>query len=195
VVGVLIAKNAGKKPVDAAPTVGDTPAAVEASAVPTTASEPAAQGKALPRLVDLGAHSCIPCKMMAPILEDLKKTYAGRMDVVFIAVWQNPDAGKKYGIDPKSGRPTIKAFADQATAEKERQASGGTVLALPMLQGKELANTCGFCDRAVYPEDAAEVIVGDVKTWGCCSHCALGVAARTGKDIEVSEEVGGGKPA
>jgi len=99
VVGVLIAKNAGRKPVGASPMVGDTPAAVEASAVPTTASEPAAQGKALPRLVDLGAHSCIPCKMMAPILDDLRKTYAGRMDVVFIDVWQNPDAGKKYGIN------------------------------------------------------------------------------------------------
>jgi hypothetical protein len=72
-------------------------------------------------------------------------------------------------------------------AEKERQESGGTVLALTVLQGKELANTCGFCDRALYPEDAAEVMVGDVKTWGCCSHCALGVAARTGKDIEVRE--------
>jgi thioredoxin 1 len=53
----------------------------------------------LPRLVDLGADKCIPCKMMAPILDDLRKTYAGRMDVVFIDVWQNPDAGKKYGIN------------------------------------------------------------------------------------------------
>ena len=99
VVGVLIAKNAGKKPVGASPMVGDTPAAVEASGVPTTTSEPAAQGKAVPRLVDLGATKCIPCKMMAPILEELKKTYAGRMDVQFIDVWENPDAGKKYGIN------------------------------------------------------------------------------------------------
>ena len=42
---------------------------------------------------------------------------------------------------------------------------------------------------ACYPQDAAEVIVeSGVRTWGCCSHCALGVAARTGKDIEVSEK-------
>lgn len=52
----------------------------------------------LPRLVDLGAGRCIPCKMMAPILDDLKKEYEGRMQVDFIDVWQNPDAGKKYGI-------------------------------------------------------------------------------------------------
>lgn len=52
----------------------------------------------LPKLVDLGSGRCIPCKMMAPVLEDLKKEYAGRMQVDFIDVWQNPDAGKKYGI-------------------------------------------------------------------------------------------------
>jgi thioredoxin 1 len=54
---------------------------------------------ALPRLVDLGAGKCIPCKMMAPILEELKKEYAGRMAVEFIDVWQNPGAGKQYGVE------------------------------------------------------------------------------------------------
>lgn len=53
----------------------------------------------LPKLVDLGANKCVPCKMMAPILEELKKEYSGRMNVEFIDVWQNPDAGKKYGIE------------------------------------------------------------------------------------------------
>jgi thioredoxin 1 len=53
----------------------------------------------VPRLVDLGAHKCIPCKMMAPILEELKKEYAGRLQVDFIDVWQSPDAGKKYKIN------------------------------------------------------------------------------------------------
>ena len=53
----------------------------------------------LPKLLDLGAGKCIPCKMMAPILEELKKEYAGRMSVEFIDVWQNPDAGKPYGIE------------------------------------------------------------------------------------------------
>ena len=54
--------------------------------------------KALPRLVDLGAGKCIPCKMMAPILEELKKEYAGIFNVEFIDVWKNPDEAKKYGI-------------------------------------------------------------------------------------------------
>jgi thioredoxin 1 len=52
----------------------------------------------LPRLVDLGADKCIPCKMMAPILEDLKTTQAGKLDVEFIDVWKNSGAGEKYGI-------------------------------------------------------------------------------------------------
>jgi thioredoxin 1 len=52
----------------------------------------------IPRLVDLGAGKCIPCKAMAPILEELKAEYAGRMDVQFIDVWKDPDAGKAYGI-------------------------------------------------------------------------------------------------
>ena len=52
----------------------------------------------LPRLVDLGADKCIPCKMMAPILEELKTEYAAILNVEFIDVWKNPDAGQKYGI-------------------------------------------------------------------------------------------------
>jgi thioredoxin 1 len=52
----------------------------------------------LPRLVDLGADKCIPCKMMAPILEELKATYNGKLQVDFIDVWKNPDEAPKYKI-------------------------------------------------------------------------------------------------
>ena len=52
----------------------------------------------LPRLVDLGADKCIPCKMMAPILEELRTEYAGVFEVTFIDVWKNPAAGKKFSI-------------------------------------------------------------------------------------------------
>jgi thioredoxin 1 len=52
----------------------------------------------LPRLVDLGADKCLPCKKMAPILAKMKKAYAGRLEVEFIDVWKQPDAGKAYGI-------------------------------------------------------------------------------------------------
>jgi len=45
-------------------------------------------------IVDLGAKTCIPCKLMAPILEELKKEYAGRAEVIFIDVWDQANAGK-----------------------------------------------------------------------------------------------------
>ena len=49
-------------------------------------------------MVDLGAKSCIPCKMMAPIIEELEKEYKDKAAIVFIDVWKNPEAGQKYGI-------------------------------------------------------------------------------------------------
>lgn len=61
-------------------------------------SSPAEGKPALPRLVDLGADKCIPCKMMAPILDGLAKEYAGQLDVVFIDVWKNAKQGEPYGI-------------------------------------------------------------------------------------------------
>jgi len=62
---------------------------------------PAAEAKvALPKLVDLGAKACIPCKKMAPILEELTTEYKGVFDVEFIDVWQpeNQEKAKTYGI-------------------------------------------------------------------------------------------------
>ncbi len=81
---------------------GRAPAESKNAAVaPTTGGTLSESGSRtpLPRLVDLGAGKCIPCRKMAPILEELKKEYAGRMEVQFIDVWQNPDAGKAYGIE------------------------------------------------------------------------------------------------
>ena len=296
----------------------------------STSSQPTTQAAvALPRLVDLGSTICIPCKMMAPVLDELGKEYAGRMRVEFINVTENPDLAKPFGIkliptqvfidangmelwrhegfiskqdilakwqelgvifatasvagsqpasapaferleaakadtrakdaicymcdkdidaktlvtvksnkgdvrlcgphcyfimyscltEDKTGfekklsvtdwttgkpvaatdavylyglhadtrRPTVKAFADKDAADKELKTSGGSVVAWTALQEKELTHRCGFCDRACYPEDSAKVICGGLHTFGCCSHCALGVAARTGKDIELHE--------
>ena len=52
-----------------------------------------------PKLLDLGAGKCIPCKMMAPILEEMKKEYAGQLEVEFIDVWKDKDAGKPYNVE------------------------------------------------------------------------------------------------
>lgn len=62
-------------------------------------SAPAAIPTPRPRLVDLGAGKCVPCKAMAPILEELRHTHAEQFEVVFIDVWENPEAAKPYDIN------------------------------------------------------------------------------------------------
>lgn len=52
----------------------------------------------LPRLLDLGADKCVPCKAMAPILEEMKAEYAGLLVVDFIDVWKDPTAAQPYGL-------------------------------------------------------------------------------------------------
>ena len=54
--------------------------------------------KNLVTMVDLGAKKCIPCKMMAPILVELKKEYAGRAAVIFIDVWEYPDKAQEFKV-------------------------------------------------------------------------------------------------
>lgn len=45
-------------------------------------------------LVDLGASACIPCKLMAPILDELKEEYKGRAAVIFIDVREKANKEK-----------------------------------------------------------------------------------------------------
>jgi len=52
--------------------------------------------KALPKLVDLGANTCIPCKEMAPILEELKKEYSGIVDVEVVDVYKDQKIAMEY---------------------------------------------------------------------------------------------------
>ena len=64
----------------------------------TLAALPEVPVKGMVTLVDLGAKKCIPCKMMAPILEELKKEYDGKAAIVFVDVWQDMDQAEKYRI-------------------------------------------------------------------------------------------------
>ncbi len=318
---VIVAKQKASGPDD---TPQLTTSNASGESVPAYSPQ-ALTGQGRPTLIDLGSDTCIPCKLMAPILADLKAEYAGTMDVHFLDIHQNQDLVPLYkinviptqifydatgqelfrhegffskedilatwkelgvnlsegaaqapvferftparvddrpkekvcylcdrdiapktlvtvetdkgpvrlcsphcyfimyscltedktgfetrvtvtdwttgesiraveatflsGEDETTGRPWIKAFANREAALAERTAAGGSILALTALQQREMSHRCGFCERACYPQDAAEVIVeGGVHTWGCCSHCALGVAARTGKNIEVREK-------
>lgn len=49
-------------------------------------------------MVDLGAHACVPCKMMIPIIQELSREYEGRAAIIFIDVWKHPDETPKYGL-------------------------------------------------------------------------------------------------
>ena len=62
------------------------------------AGPPEVPVKGMVTLVDLGANSCIPCKMMAPILEKLEKVYRGKAAIVVIDVWKTPDEGKRFNL-------------------------------------------------------------------------------------------------
>ena len=54
--------------------------------------------KGLVTMVDLGAKSCIPCKMMAPILEKLERVYDGKAAIIFIDVWKHRGQAKRFRI-------------------------------------------------------------------------------------------------
>jgi thioredoxin 1 len=54
--------------------------------------------KGMVTMVDLGAKSCIPCKMMVPILEKLEKDYKGKAAIVFIDLLKDPSQAERFGI-------------------------------------------------------------------------------------------------
>ena len=54
--------------------------------------------KGMITMVDLGAASCIPCKMMAPILDKLEKRYKGKAAVVFIDLRYDREAAQRFGV-------------------------------------------------------------------------------------------------
>jgi thioredoxin 1 len=60
-----------------------------------------------PVLVDYWAEWCGPCKMIAPVLEDLAKVYAGKLTIAKLDIDANPSITSKFGI---RGIPTLILF-------------------------------------------------------------------------------------
>ena len=64
---------------------------------------------ATPVLVDYWAEWCGPCKMIAPLLDEVSKTYDGKLRVAKMNVDENRDIPAKFGI---RGIPTLMLFKD-----------------------------------------------------------------------------------
>ena len=67
-----------------------------------------------PVLVDFWAEWCGPCRMIAPILDDLSQEYAGRLKIVKVNVDENSVSAATYGV---RGIPTLLLFKNGELAE------------------------------------------------------------------------------
>lgn len=89
-----------------------------------------------PTLVDFGSNSCIPCRQLRPILQEIKKEQAGKLEVLVIDIYKHRDLAGRYGIQVM---PTL-VFFDST--------------------GKEVVRRQGFMPKAALMEELKKVGIG-----------------------------------
>ena len=94
----------------------------------------AALSSGKPTVADFGARTCIPCKKMAPVLEELNRELKGKANVLFTDVWASPVLAKEYRVQmiptqiffDAKGKEIKRhmGFLDKQDILKELQAAG-----------------------------------------------------------------------
>ena len=69
----------------------------------------------LPTIVDFWAVWCVPCKMIAPILEEIAEEHDGKLQVFKLDVDENPETAMRYGV---MGIPTLILFKNGQAVEQ-----------------------------------------------------------------------------
>ena len=92
--------------------------------------------KGMVTMLDLGADSCIPCKMMSPILTKMEKRYDGKAAIIFIDVWKHRDQAKRFGV---------RAIPTQIFFDKE---------------GKEIYRHVGFMSESAIVDQLKKMGIG-----------------------------------
>lgn len=70
----------------------------------------------LPAMVDFFADWCMPCKMAAPVLEELAEEYEGKVKIAKVDVDRSQALAQKYGV---MSIPTVIVFKDGQEAERQ----------------------------------------------------------------------------
>jgi thioredoxin 1 len=86
----------------------------EAASLDDALAQAKKEGKIV--MLELGSVGCIPCEQMRPVMQRLSRDYPGRLEVIFVDIKVDREAGRKFGV---FGIPT-QVFLDRNGKEFSR---------------------------------------------------------------------------